>query len=363
MSSGPRINYLCLQATEEGQASYAHVHEIVNGLRKLGCEVNLTEVKPFPPGTTIAKRFRTLQQIQTEFKKLPRPDLIYMRGHFLGLPTAHWAKRNCIPHIQEINGPYEDTFLAYPILRKIAPIVRWETRYCFALADSLITVTPQLVDWLKTETKKKEVYEIPNGANTEIFKPGTPLEMEVPERYVVFFGALAPWQGVETMIAATNDPAWPSDVYLLLAGDGVEAPKAREAARSNPLIKPLGKVPYRKLPAVVSNSIAGLCVTNPRQGSGLSPLKLYETLACGVPVIASNVQPMEQFVRDFDVGMVVPRDKPKALAEAVRDLASNPARRQELGAKGRAAIVARHSWERRALDTFNIIQRMLSARP
>ncbi|MGV3771829.1 MAG: glycosyltransferase family 4 protein [Verrucomicrobiales bacterium] len=359
MSAGPRINYLCLQATQEGQASYAHVHEIINGLRKHGCEVNLAEVKPFPPGTSIATRFKTLQAIQGTFQKLPRPDLIYIRGHFLALPTALWAKRNQIPQIHEINGPYEDAFLAYPVLKVIKPMVEWETRFCYSRADALITVTPQLVKWAKKETKLKNVHEVPNGANTDIFKPGTPLEIKVPDRYVIFFGAMAAWQGIPTMLEAANHVAWPPGVSLLLAGDGVEVANVQKAAAKNPLIQYLGKVPYRKLPGVISRSIAGIAISKPREGSGLSPLKLYETMACGVPVIASDVEPMDALVRNAGAGLIVPKDDAGALAAAVRQLAAEPAMAKAMGDRGRKLVVEEHSWERRATDTYKIIEGML----
>ena len=130
-----------------------------------------------------------------------------------------------------------------------------------------------------------------NGANTDLFLPAPSHPAPEARPYAVFIGALASWQGVGTILEAAAAPAWPDGVDLLIAGDGRERDRVLETARTNPHIRWLGTVPYDEAPALVAGSMAALVPMSDivRSRWGLSPLKLYEAMACGVPVVASDL--------------------------------------------------------------------------
>lgn len=363
-----RLTYLSLQATREGQAAYAHVHEIIAGLVRRGWRVELYEPPysgaPFPPSWW--KRIFYFLTTQLKLMRSGKPEALYIRSHFAAFPTALWAKLRRIPVVQEVNGPYEDLFLAWPFTRRLAGLFKWVIRTQLSWADAVVVVTEQLKEWVVRETGHRFVYVVPNGANTELFKPDAPLSgsFELPKAYVVFFGALAPWQGIDTMLEATRHPAWPQEVKLLVLGDGKERGKIERAAQEGHIVY-YGVVPYRDVPGIVARSLAGLSPQHDVAGkrkTGLSPLKVMETLACGVPVIVTDLPFMAELVREHQCGLVIPQGDAGALARAVRFLYEHPDERRAMGLRGREAIVQEHSWDKRAQDTEDVLIEVIARR-
>lgn len=356
-----RVCYLCLQATREGQASHAHVHEIIAGLQSCGCEVSLFEPHYANRTTKPSMWERCLEFARTQ-KRVRRSgiryDAIYIRSHFAALPTSIWAKIHRIPTVLEINGPIEDLFLAWPWTRKFKCMFSWMELVQMKWARAVIAVTPQLKDWVIDAVDHEHVYVIPNGANSELFVPKTGEQAPVEQPYVVFFGAMAVWQGIDTMLKAVSDPQWPQDLHLVCIGDGAEKDKVESAALADTRIKYVGKVRYKDVPLFVANALAGLSLQNNvgrRSETGLYPLKVFETMSCGVPVIVTDWPGQSDLIRSSECGIIIPPNNPAELARAVALLHSNPSMATYLGANGRKAVEQEHSWKARAYQTYDVI--------
>lgn len=359
------LKYLCLQATQEGQASYAHVHEIINGLEKRKCDVELFEPSYAKENISPSPIRRMLEFIYVQFKlwrKIERCDIIYIRSHFAAFPTSFIAKLKRIPVIQEVNGPYEDLFVAWPWTSHFKALFKWLIKIQYKWANAIIVVTPQLKEWIVKEIGDCSVFVIPNGANTELFNPNAISKYQLQKPYVVFFGALAPWQGIDTILKAVESHEWPEDVKLVIMGDGMERTKIEEAVKINNKIVYLGSVPYKDVPGVVANSIVGLSPQNNiggRSNTGLSPLKMYEMLSCGIPIIVTDFPGQADLVKNNKCGLVIPPDDPEELANAVKYLYENDKIRKEMGIRGRNVIVKEHSWDKRAEETMAVIKSVL----
>ncbi|TCJ18879.1 glycosyltransferase [Rubrobacter taiwanensis] len=305
------------------------------------------------------ERIRAFISVQAQlWRRAHGAKALYIRAHPASLPTALWARARRMPVVQELNGPYEDLFIAYPWTRSFAPLFRALIRVPLAMADALIVVTPQLRDWAWEVVGQKPTYVIPNGANTKLFHPNSTVQYPLPKPYVVFFGALARWQGVDTLLQAVERPEWPTELNLVIVGDGVERAKVQAAATHNPKVVYMDRVPYSDVPGIIANSIAGLSPKNGTGGhskTGLFPLKVFETLACGVPVVVTDFPGQANLVQDCACGLVVPPEDPVALAQAVDYLYRNPDQGAEMGFRGRKAIEQEHSWDRRAEETAKIL--------
>lgn len=356
-----RILYLCLDNLKEGKASFAHVNEIIKGLRKHGYQVllfspnyNSTQYSP-----NLMTRFFAMLLIQLKvLYKLHNFDILYIRGHFASILTFLIAKLFNLHIVFEVNGPYEDIFIAWPWTRKInfifTSIVRLQIRH----SNTVICVTPQLAQWVRQETQRSKVFVVPNGANVDLFNPKARFRLILPYIYVIFFGSLTPWQGLETLIEAIKDPSWPSDVRLIIAGDGPMRPFVESASTDDQRLLYLGVIPHQTLPALIANSLAGLCPKNSlgnRSTTGLFPLKLFETLACGVPIIVSDFPGQADLVRKYECGLITIPEDPQSLAKAVQYLRNHPELRQEMGMKANNYAVNCASWEKRAEDTAKIL--------
>ena len=83
----------------------------------------------------------------------------------------------------------------------------------------------------------------------------------------------------------------------------------------------------------------------PARRSYVSPLKVFEYLAAGLPVVASGVDQLAGLLSDGDTGLLFEPGDAGALADALGLLADEPERRASLGRAGRAAVLAHHTWD------------------
>ena len=336
--------YLCLEAPREGQASYTHVHEIIAGLKRRGWLVTLYS-PPYGgqwlrPGLAIRLMHYLLLQIRLTMAWWEY-DAVYVRAHPAAFPIALLARMTGKVIVHEINGAFDDLYIVYPGARRWRGSIDHAQRQQFVWASGLIAVTDQLAHWLKAMTQGARIVTIANGANVRLFTPHAKTQRNLPEKFVVFCGGLAEWHGVDMMLRAAEHPSWPADTHLVLIGDGPRSAAVAGAATVNPLIVPLGRLAYDEVPGVLARSLAGLiCISDPNGRStltGVSPLKLFKSLACGAPVIVTNLPSLAEFVTDNQCGLVVPVDDAQALAKAVAHFSEDPemARKDGLSRRGR----------------------------
>ena len=360
-----RLAYLCLQATREGQASYAHVHEMIRGLERRGWTVDLFEPRYARDAEMPGLLGRALEFLRLQLRcarASANIDVLYVRAHFAAWPASVWGAFRRLRTVQELNGVYADAVVAHPRLRPFRRLIAAAQRSQLRSASLVICVTEGLARWVKGEASHQRVTVIPNGANTELFTPDGPIAQGLPARYVAFIGSLAQWHGVETMLSATSDPGWPAGVALLIAGKGARSEEVRKAAAASDRVVYLGQVPYGDVPAVVRGAMAVLSVQPAIPTTtigGINPLKVYEALACGVPVIVANHPGQADLVRGEACGWIVPPDDPAAIARAVGEVTDNPNEASARGARGRRAVLREHSWDARAASTHKALLGLL----
>ncbi len=362
-----RLIYLSPEPERQGHASYTHVHEIINNLRKLGWQVDpycpRYDEKALPGAITRLKEIgKTLWRAMCA----GRPDAYYMRWHFAAWPLAFWAKIRSVPLVIEVNGPVDDLFIAWPITRKAKGLFRWLMESQLRWAAALVPVTNGLADvCAKVVGSQKKMAVIPNGANTDQFCPEAAAQendytRQLPENYAIFFGTMAAWQGIRTVLAATQEKEWPSDLHLCLAGDGAERSHVEDMAKAHPeRITYLGRIPYDTLPSLVARAKTSFICTENLEGrgsSGLAPLKLFESLACGLAVIATDMPFQSDVVRNGQCGYIVAAGKPGDLAKRVANLMAADEERSRMGQRARDVALKEHSWYARAKDTHDLLK-------
>ncbi len=363
--SSRHLAYLSLHATAEGQTGWADIDEVVSGLARRGWRVDLRQPsyvgKTAPGGVA---RFAETMLLQARLATvLRRFDALYVRSHTLAFPIAFVARVLGVPVIQECNGPYVDLFIAWPQVRAFRRPLIWATRIQYRWANEIIAVTEQLSTWLRTESRHDRVTTIANGANTELFTPEATTDRAPQEPYAIFFGSLAPWQGIKTMLVASSSKEWPEGVSLVIAGDGALRGAVEHASRTSPVVY-LGSMAQTELPGLVASAVASLIVKDDpaHAASGLSPLKLYESMAAGVPVVVSDLPGLGDTVTRLGCGIVVPPADADAVAAAVARLAADADLRAEMGRAGRAAALAEFSWDAVVTRTAAVIERAISRR-
>lgn len=360
-----RILFISGEPIRKRQASATHIGEIVNGLKSAGHEVTIcvTRVMGSYDRTSLLRRCAAYFLFWFQvLKRLHQVELVYARAHPANIPISLAARLMRIPVVHEINGSYDDISITHAWLSPFKGPIAALYRIQYRMASALIPVTPGLADWVHRQAPAVPLYIVPNGANCEIFHPARPPVRLAPKGHALFFGSLTRWHGIETMLAAVEDDAWPADIDLVILGDGQLKVMTQDAASRNPKIHALASVSQETLAGYITGATVGLVPLNSVGGRGrfgVSPLKLYEMLACGLPVVVTDFPGQAELVRSLDAGSVVPPNDPTALARAVAALYDNTPSRDQM-MKVAAIIKAEHSWGNRAAETEKVLTGVLA---
>jgi glycosyltransferase involved in cell wall biosynthesis len=133
-----------------------------------------------------------------------------------------------------------------------------------------------------------------------------------------------------------------------LIGDGRDRGLIEQRASGlalGPLVRFHGFVPNTDALAMVSRADVGLIPHLADEAWNTTiPNKLFDYMAAGLPVITSDAKPAARIIRETGAGVVFRSGSGEELASAVRQL-EDPARREQMGRAGQAAIQSRYSWE------------------
>ena len=259
------------------------------------------------------------------------------------------------PHILpifEVNGfpsielPYRYGAIAPETLQKLEQL----ENLCLREAAKIITPSETIFREIRQRgIPAAKIELIPNGAN---IPPPQAKPVGLPEQYLVYFGAFQPWQGVDVLFRAMKYLQDQPQLKLVVCS-------SHPPHRSKKLVKfahHLGiaeqlvwfhQLEKEQLFAVVEHafcSVAPLieCSRNIRQGC--SPLKIFESMACATPVIASNLPVCEEIITHHENGILVRPGRPAELAQCIRDLALSPIKSQQLGAAAQQHIAKKYDW-------------------
>ncbi|GAA1813557.1 glycosyltransferase family 4 protein [Nesterenkonia flava] len=292
------------------------------------------------------------------------------------------ARGITVPLVVEVNAPLAQEQRAHRSLHH-EQLAQQITTEVFSCATVLSCVSEAVAAWAAQEagasqdsaTAQPRVVVTPNGVNTERFRPAAGGNSAFT---VGFVGTLKPWHGTEILLqafaaasaaAATEtahddgerSPARPWQLEIV--GDGplredLTALAAELGIRDRVVFH--GAVPPQDVPQVMGRfdvATAPYPVPSDTQQHYFSPLKAYEYMAAGLPVVASEVGELPHLLSsegpaDQAAGLTVEPSNVNALADALRELAADAPRRQRLGRNARAAVVAHHSWRARAADVL-----------
>ena len=256
--------------------------------------------------------------------------------------------------VYEVNGlpsvelPYLHPGIPRGTLERIAEI---EQR-CLDAADAIVVPSPVIAAALeRRRVPATRIHVIPNGAD---LPPPTPRPEGAPARYLLYFGALQPWQGLDTALRALGRLSDDLEDLALVVCASVHRRKAKPYRR---LAARLGveervhwhfALPEAELAPWREHALASLaplrdCSRNVAQGC--APLKVLESMASGVPVVASDLPVVRQLMDDGGQGLLVAADRPGEIARAVRMLLDFPDRAAIMGAAGRTRVAERFSWD------------------
>ncbi len=182
----------------------------------------------------------------------------------------------------------------------------------------------------------------------------------LPARFILFVGTIEPRKNLPTLLEAYNALRTKHpDVGLVIAGSkGWLYQSFFDRLKSlglQDVVRLTGFVADDQLPTLL-NAAEVFAFPSSFEGFGLPPL---EAMACGVPVVCSNASSLPEVVGE--AGLLVPPDDPRAWAEALDRVLSDPGLRLDLRSRG-LAQARRFTWEAAARQTLAVYQRAAEAR-
>ena len=273
----------------------------------------------------------------------PRPDLVIASTPplFLGITAWLAARRHRAPLVLDCRDDWPRAAVALGELRP-GPVT-WALEglswFLQRRAARVIAVTPGMRRQLEARgLDGGRLALITNGADTDLFRPGRGRNGAARRPFTVLYaGTHGLVHGMEALIDAAESLKGRDDVAFVLVGDGVAKPalerRAEEAGLCHVAFRP--SLSPEGLVDVIRE--ADVCVATTRAGAFCGetiPVKLFDYLACGRPVVAAVSGDAAEVVNRSGGGIVVEPGDGRAIAGAIERLASDSALRSRLEGSG-----------------------------
>jgi glycosyltransferase involved in cell wall biosynthesis len=360
--------------------SIAHVAGVVNALLDRGRAVTLATasdpigvdphatVRPLRPPRTYglpveSNLYRFGRSVPAQVDEVDPTGFVYQRHSLGSYAGAVIARRLGVPLVLEYNG--SEVWVA----RNWGRPLRYERLALDAEEASLrharlvVTISEPLADDLVSRGIERErVVWHPNGVDADRFSPDRFATDEIqalrahhglqPDAVIVtFVGTFGHWHGADVLARAIRlnaDAAREAGARFLLVGDGLTMPDVRrELAGAEDVAVLAGLVPQADAPLYLAASDILVSPHVPNaDGSRFfgSPTKLFEYMAAGKAIVASDLDQVGDVLRD-GAGVLVPPGDAEALGRAIGELVADEPRRAALGEAARRRVLERYTWD------------------
>jgi glycosyltransferase involved in cell wall biosynthesis len=239
---------------------------------------------------------------------------------------------------QMLGKPYLNAFLR----RQLAYWLALYERFACKRLNAIVAATPYIRDkFLVINANSIDINNFPLLGELE-----TDAGWHNKGNYVCYIGGIARNRGICEVVKALESVK--SGTRLQLGGyfiDPKVEPEVKQYAGWQS-VDELGYVDRSQVKAVLSKSIAGLVTLHPFvHFLDALPVKMFEYMSAGLPVIASNFSLWQEIVLENNCGLCVDPQDANAIAEAIDYLATHPNIAAEMGQNGRKAVMAKYNWQ------------------
>ena len=290
------------------------------------------------------------------------PDVVYERLALFGTAGAAVARALDVPHVLEVNALLAREESDWRGLH-MGKLARRLEEQVLRSATLRVAVSAEVAADIRQVAPDPPLEVVPNGLDADRFR-SLPSRAAAREAHGIdrdavvlgFVGALRPWHGVEYAIDALRE--LPADTTLVVAGDGPIRADLEERARAQGVsdrVRFLGQLPHSEIPGVLATFDIALAPYPALERFSFSPLKAYEYIGAGLPVVASDVGQLREIVTE-EAGLLVEPSNPTAIAEACTRIRRQSDSWVARSQAARAHVLATHGWTGRANDIIAALE-------
>lgn len=236
-----------------------------------------------------------------------------------------------------------------------------------ALATKYVCVSRRVAEFSVQEGRIDEtkVLVIPNGVDVKRFSNAPPTDLSkfgIPShsKILLFVGRLDPQKGLEVLIAAWSRivdefPEW----RLVIAGRGPSQNELMELVKDCEITGNVHLVGFVDEPAGLYRAADFFVLPSLWEGM---PNAVLEAMAAGLPIVATDVEGIDELVQPERNGMVVPVGDGDSLADALKSMMNDEARRTAMGKTSQLICGESFTWDRSSRRYEELFQEQLRSR-
>ncbi len=243
----------------------------------------------------------------------------------------------------------------------------WSYRQCDVIACVSATLKEILVEEIGINPDK--IVLVPNGVDIQFLDPQRHQAKRLFSGFTIsFVGSLYSWAGLGLLLEVMSElQAEDYQISLVIVGDGEMKSTWSEQAQSLGMeeqVKFIGRVPWQEVPQYIAGCDIGYSGQIQLQMGKmyLSPMKLYEYMSMGKPVIASAFEDAQRLVIEGKTGFLFQPGDKQTLKQALITAFDAQDRLLSMGQQARQQIEAEHSWTNRVQHLLEETEKILSSK-
>jgi glycosyltransferase involved in cell wall biosynthesis len=311
------------------------------------------------------KNHRALKTLVVKFE----PDVIIYRYEAFNF-APYWASAAYgIPLLGEINSLRSMEARLWDTRNKVTFVTRSCERKSIRSFDSLFCVSEAVQEVVDHHVGPSKSCVIPNGVDTGKFDPGrydkerSKAKLNVSGKTVLgYVGAYKSWHGLETSLEVIERLSKHDESFhLLLIGCGDEYARIGRLVAEKQLtafVTQTGQVSHQMIPEYIAAFDYALMTYPEMEPFHFSPLKMFEYMAMGVPVISTDIGQIGRIITHGSTGILV---SPPTADNFVRGVFQARDRIVEIGDNARKLMMDQYSWRANGERILEICEQLRTA--
>lgn len=290
--------------------------------------------------------------LDAEIYHLHDPELIPV-----GLKLKKLGKKVIFDAHEDLPNQIQSKHYLKPITKKILSfLVKKYEQYACSKLDGIVAATPFIRD--KFLNINANTIDINNYPIVTEFKENN--YTLISTKKFCYIGGLADVRGINEMVNAID--LVKTDAKLVLAGN-FDDPNLELKIKQLPgwaKTDFLGYLDRNEISNILSTSIAGLVVLHPTQSYlDALPVKMFEYMCAGIPVIASDFPLWRSIINDAQCGKCIDPLNPLEIAKAMDFFHDNPNQVKIMGENGKNAVMEKYNWFVEESKLFTFYEKMI----